>query len=182
MNSLGYIARVFEVSLSEIGRQIDVSPQTVNDWVKNKRRIPQKRIEQLVDIFRLSKECFAKTEEELNEVERLTIKLKYYQSINKLKEDKQYRYWSHQDEINALSKKIEDKKLLLSIEQLFQGGGRWGELNYNPQGVKNYQLFEAMVKLLSNAEENKEQIDELVILLLGEKQKRKFDIVEYPNR
>lgn len=178
MSVLGYVARKFNMSFTDIAKELGVASQTVNDWVKGKRKIPKKRLEQLVNLFDLPCEYFVKSEIDLNEVERLTIELKYYQSINKLKEDKQYRYWSHQNEINNLSRKIEDKKLLLKIEKLFEGGGKLSDVNYNPHSVKNYLIFEELVNLLSRADENKEKINNLVIILLGKKQQRAFEIAE----
>ncbi|MBY0210633.1 MULTISPECIES: helix-turn-helix domain-containing protein [Priestia] len=178
MSALSYIAKIFNVTLTDISKEIGVTSQTVNDWVKGKRRIPQKRLEQLINMFKLPEGYFIKDEEELNEVERLKVLLEYYKSINTFKEDQQYRYWSHQNEINHLTKKIEDKKLLLKIEKLFEGGGKIEDMNYSPNSVKNYYLIEEMANILSDSDKNREKIDQLVTLLLNEKQIRSFKIAE----
>ena len=178
MYALGYVARTFNMSLTDISKELGVASQTVNDWVKGKRKIPKKRLDRLVEVFELPEEYFTKAEEDLNEIERFEIQLKYYQTINEFKKDKEYPYWSHQNEINHLSKKIEDKKLLLKVEKLFEGGGRIEDLDYNPHSVKNYYLIAEMANVLSDPDKNKGKIDELVILLLDEKQIRSFKIAE----
>lgn len=172
MSGLGFVARTFKMSLTDISKELGVTSQTVNDWVKGKRKIPKKRLEQLELVFDLPEEYLVKSEKDLNEVERLEIQMKYLKSINEIKYDKKYPYWSHQKQITKLQKEIEEKKMLVRIEELFAGGTRLEDEDYNPRNVRNYMLFEKMVNLLAHEDDNPEQVEQLSNLLLGEKHTR----------
>lgn len=158
MSALAYICRVFEKKNKEVAEAIGVTPQTLNDWIKQKRKIPFNRLEQLEEIFNLDKAVILKQEDELSELERLKIKLAYFKSINEFIYDpsiNEYPFWSHQIEIRKLNIMIENKELLQEVERLIQGGGFIEDENYSIESVKNYQLLEGLVHVLQMKDETK---------------------------
>jgi transcriptional regulator with XRE-family HTH domain len=51
MIGLQYIADTFHMEYKTIAEKIGVSKQTFQDWIKDKRKIPQQRLEQLSNLF-----------------------------------------------------------------------------------------------------------------------------------
>jgi len=74
MIGLEYISKVFRVEYKVIAVKIGVSQPTIQDWLKDRRRIPKQRLEALSALFRLEGELFQK---ELTELEKLNIELDY---------------------------------------------------------------------------------------------------------
>lgn len=72
-HSIKYISSTFGISLSEVARELGVTPQTINDWMNGRRNIPQKRLEQLSAYFDLPEGYFQK---ELLNSERLEVQKK----------------------------------------------------------------------------------------------------------
>lgn len=70
MIGLEYICKLFDKSYKDLAKDLDISPKTLNDWVKQRRKIPQKYLPQLSKIFHLKEEYFQK---ELTNVEKLQI-------------------------------------------------------------------------------------------------------------
>jgi len=70
MIGLEYIAKTFQVEFKTIAERLGISPKTVNDWVKCRKKIPIKRLNQLANIFELKEEYFQK---ELSRVDELEI-------------------------------------------------------------------------------------------------------------
>lgn len=164
MYGLTLVAKEFNMSYKEIAETIGVTPQTLNDWIKGKRKIPQLRLEQLVELFKLDEKYFLKEENHFTEVERLEIRLQYLKNTNKLIEDlevSEYRFWSNQNEINRLTNIIENKRLLLRLEQLISKVGRIGEYDYNKDSTENYFLLEKIEYVLRNENDNKDLVEKL---------------------
>jgi transcriptional regulator with XRE-family HTH domain len=77
MIGLEKVIQVFNLNANQIAKKLGVSRQTVYDWLKGKRKIPKKRIEQLANLpeFKfVNKELFQK---EINEIDKLDIELAY---------------------------------------------------------------------------------------------------------
>lgn len=66
MIGLELIAKLKKIEFKEIANYLKVSPQSVSDWIKGKRKVPEKRAEELSIFFNVSKELIGKilTEEE----------------------------------------------------------------------------------------------------------------------
>ncbi|MGG3940961.1 hypothetical protein ABEV54_05795 [Peribacillus psychrosaccharolyticus] len=178
MLALGYIIRTFKQTFTDVAKELEVVSQTVNDWHKEKKKIPQKRLEQLEELFKLPQSYFLIPENELNEVQRLEIQLSYLQKNNHLIYDSKHPYFKNQFEIDKINKLLEEKKMFLKMEKLFEGGTRIEHEDYNPKGVRNYMLFEKMVEVLSSEMENGKEVNELVSLLLGKEQLEAFETAE----
>lgn len=80
MIGLVEIAKVFNMQYKEIGERIGVSAQTIQDWVKERRKIPSKRLQQLSDLFNLREVYFTK---ELSELEIMEVQMQYLHSLAK---------------------------------------------------------------------------------------------------
>lgn len=48
---LEYLVMINEQSYSGIGRELNITPQQFSDWIKNRRPIPQERLQALADYF-----------------------------------------------------------------------------------------------------------------------------------
>lgn len=79
MIGLEYIAKEFHLEYKEIAEKIGVSKQTIQDWLKGRRKIPKKRLEQLSSIFELPESYFQK---ELDHIEQAEITMTYLKSVS----------------------------------------------------------------------------------------------------
>lgn len=73
MIGLEFIAKLKKIEFKEIASYLDVSPQSVSDWIKGKRRVPPKRAEQLGKFFDVDEELIGKV---LTEEEKLKLHYK----------------------------------------------------------------------------------------------------------
>lgn len=66
MIGLELIVKLKKMEFKEVANYLDVSPQSVSDWIKEKRKVPERRAEQLSELFNVKKELIGKilTEEE----------------------------------------------------------------------------------------------------------------------
>ncbi|WP_404457754.1 helix-turn-helix domain-containing protein [Oceanobacillus kapialis] len=181
MKALGYIARFYQVTMTDIAKEMEVTPQTVNDWVKGKRNIPPKRLELLAKMFNLPSTYFSKGEQELNEVERLEIEKAKLQMENEyiFPEGSKYPYFSKQDEINRINNKLEEKRLFQRMEKLFEGGTRLEDEDFNWKAVRNYMLLNSLVGVLEeDSISHIDLIEHFTKLLLGSEQIESFKMAE----
>lgn len=51
--TLEYLVLVNEKSYSQIGRELNITPQQFSDWIKKRRPIPQERLKALSDYFEI---------------------------------------------------------------------------------------------------------------------------------
>ncbi|WP_404467239.1 helix-turn-helix domain-containing protein [Planococcus rifietoensis] len=117
MIGLEYIVKEFHLGYKELSNKLGISPQTIQDWLKKRRSIPQKRLEQLASIFNLPTEFFQK---ELNSIEMQEVAIRYLKSISEnlevpVTDDKEnvvtyYNKSSNEDEIHFMEKSLEKKK------------------------------------------------------------------------
>ncbi|MFR6018416.1 MAG: DUF262 domain-containing protein [Paraclostridium sordellii] len=70
MIGLEFIVKIKNIEYKEIAAYLGISPQSVSDWIKGKRRVPEKRCEQLSELFRVDKDLIGK---ELDENEKLKL-------------------------------------------------------------------------------------------------------------
>ncbi|HCC07281.1 MAG TPA: hypothetical protein DEP72_03815 [Clostridiales bacterium] len=70
MIGLEYICKAYNVEFKEIAQKLDIKPQTINSWLRGRRKIPIERLKQLQKIFHFPGEYFQK---ELSESEKLKI-------------------------------------------------------------------------------------------------------------
>lgn len=123
MIGLEYIVKEFHIGYKEVAHQLGISPQTIQDWLKNRRSIPKKRLEQLSTTFNLPMEFFQK---ELNSIEKREVTISYLKSISKnieipvSDEEEQfityYHTSSYEDEINFIEENLKKKKKQLQVK------------------------------------------------------------------
>lgn len=74
------IVKIFDIPYKDLSEKMDISPKTVNDWVKGRKKIPKPRLEQLAEIFGIQdKNLFQK---ELTDKERRDIQILYLQQTD----------------------------------------------------------------------------------------------------
>lgn len=79
MIGLQFIRELYNLSLNELGKKIDVSKQTTFQWETQKIKISSKRLKQLSEKFNIPEEYFQK---EISEMDKLIIqKLKLQNEI-----------------------------------------------------------------------------------------------------
>lgn len=72
MIGLEFIAKTFKMEYKQIAEEIGVSPATIQDWLKGRRKVPQKRSEQLSKMFNLPSDYFGRV---LTNSEQLKIQI-----------------------------------------------------------------------------------------------------------
>lgn len=81
MIGLEYIVREFRKEYKEVANDLGVSKQTIQDWLKERRKIPAKRLNQLSIMFKLPEEYFQ--QKELTSIEKNNVRIKYLEMISK---------------------------------------------------------------------------------------------------
>ncbi|WP_186807071.1 helix-turn-helix domain-containing protein [Priestia megaterium] len=117
MIGLEHIVKEFRQEYKEVAESIGVSSQTIQDWLKQRRKIPKKRLEQLSNLFNLPEKYFQK---ELNFMEKEEIALHYLENFseeveipvlnNKGEVVDYYKKNTREDEIRYLKENIENRK------------------------------------------------------------------------
>lgn len=134
MIGLEYIAKEFRKEYKEVANDLGVSKQTIQDWLKERRKIPVKRLNQLSINFGLPEEYFQK---ELTGIEKNNVRIKYLELISEeeiilLEEnDKKIFYHSvspYQDEINIMK---ENNELAVNFHEIQK---RLGDIYANNLG------------------------------------------------
>ncbi len=164
MSGLSLILREFNMTSKDLADVLGITRQSINDWVRGKRNIPNARLKEMVELFNLTEEYFLKDENDYTEVERLEVKMSYLKKTNKPIDDptvSQYRTSSNKEEIDRICALIENKKLLLKIEELISKVGRVGASDYSIKSTKNFYLFKTIEYVLRNENENAEIVNDL---------------------
>ncbi len=73
MIGLELIVKLKKMEFKEVAKYLDISPQSVSDWIKGKRKVPDKRAHQLSKLFNINENLIGK---ELTEEEKLKIHYK----------------------------------------------------------------------------------------------------------
>ncbi|QUL57341.1 helix-turn-helix transcriptional regulator [Paenibacillus tritici] len=77
---LQFICETYGMEYKELAQRINTSPQNINAWLREKRNIPPKRLDQLIRIFpNISSELFGK---ELRSSEKLLIQEIFYEETD----------------------------------------------------------------------------------------------------
>lgn len=123
MIGLEYIAKEFKKEYKDIAKEIEISPQTIQDWLKERRKIPVKRLKQLAEYFSLPEEYFQK---ELTGIEKNNVKIEYLKLISEEeyvfdedgKETNMYHSASpYQEEINIMRRTNELSKQIYGVKK-----------------------------------------------------------------
>lgn len=131
MIGLELIAKLKKVEFKEVAAYLNVSPQSVSDWIKGKRRVPPKRAEELGKFFNVDKGLIGKVltdEEKLrlhyeisdfnNIIENMEIEM-VEGGKNKM-EDFQLTMWEEEKEVlttSDLESKVKDERRKIKIKE-----------------------------------------------------------------
>lgn len=100
---LEYISKKFNKEYKIIAQELDITPQTINSWLRGKRNIPEKRKKQLSEMFYgINPEWFQKelSYDEKAEIEELYLNVKLQENPN--------------DEILQIKVKLHSKEKMLN--------------------------------------------------------------------
>jgi transcriptional regulator with XRE-family HTH domain len=113
-----FIVETFGLKFKEVAEYLEISPKTVNDWVKGRSNIPEKHLVKLADKFGIKKELI--TKKKLSRVDEIRILITYLERNNEKVEysttiigndGKEYsttnHHYSNDLEINFLHKELE---------------------------------------------------------------------------
>lgn len=91
MIGLEFIAKTFQTEYKTIAEAIGVSPATLQDWLKGRRKIPAKRLKQLSEYFQLPEEYFQRElfEDEMRDIAKIYLERKYDTEIEFLENKRQ---------------------------------------------------------------------------------------------
>lgn len=174
MIGLQYIADTFHMEYKAVAEKIGVSKQTFQDWIKERRKIPQQRLEQLSDLFGIKDvELFQR---ELTEAEKRDIQILYFHKTDEWTEveyedideyGKQFivKQQVSQNEgiIRFLHERDEEAKFIESVEQAVSDDLIGGS--------DNKRLIEQVLRVLDN--EPRRKSAELVLHFLTDYQDNK---------
>jgi transcriptional regulator with XRE-family HTH domain len=177
MIGLQFIAETFHMEYKSIAEQIGVSKQTFQDWLKERRKIPQQRLEQLSAMFGImDKELFQK---ELSDSERLEIQMLYFQKTDKHYEVEMpvidhygneytntHSHSQNKDIIEFLQEKSEEARLVESVERIISTDGE--EKDVTKEMIKN------LVFLIEHGSESDKDFIDLVLYYLADYKNNEF--------
>ncbi|PZT54354.1 hypothetical protein [Paenibacillus silvae] len=160
---LDYICKIYNMEFKELAIRMKTTPQNLNAWLRRKRSIPPKRIDQLVDIFpKIPPELFGK---ELLTSEKLLIQEIYYTETDEWEVEEyeesddqgnvftnQFISRSNEDIINVLRDQRERQKLLEEYEEII----------FDEEGT--YRLNEKLLRKFKN-------------ILKGDRESKQFSLM-----
>ncbi|WP_307802546.1 MULTISPECIES: helix-turn-helix domain-containing protein [Bacillus] len=76
------LAKTFGLSVNQIAKELGIGRQTVYDWLKEKRRIPKDRLDQLSKIPEFSHVNMDLFQKEIDRADELEIELAYFQHLS----------------------------------------------------------------------------------------------------
>ncbi|WP_211748762.1 DUF262 domain-containing protein [Paenibacillus sp. Marseille-Q4541] len=83
MIGLELVVKLRNLEYKQIAEYLEISPQTVSDWIKGKRKVPSRRVAQLSEYLNIKEELIYK---ELDEETKLQI---HFEIINKMYDSKE---------------------------------------------------------------------------------------------
>lgn len=75
MIGLQYLCDINNLTGIDLAKKLNVSKQTINDWIKKRRNIPKKHYEKLKEIFNVPEEYFGKELSDLDKLQLQRIKI-----------------------------------------------------------------------------------------------------------
>lgn len=99
MIGLQVICSVYKIEYKDLARELSITPQTINSWLRKKRNIPETRIDQLSQYFQnIPREYFQKTLTKSEEINVQIIYLEHTDTIETIEipvtdDDGNYMGW-----------------------------------------------------------------------------------------
>jgi len=162
MIGLEYIAKNFQMEFKTIAERVGVSPKTVNDWVKGRKKIPVKRLKQLVDIFDLKEDYFQK---ELSRVEEIEVQKKNVSTQSRYIETHQTGVDEKGETYSYVTTQNDSEGILQILNQEQQRESLLSEINnmvHVDNGHDNMNFFLDLLRLIKDDSSKR-----LIFLLIG---------------
>lgn len=176
MIGLQFIADTFQMEYKSVAEKIGVSKQTFQDWIKERRKIPTPRLQQLSDLFGVNEvELFQK---ELTESEKLEIQMFYFQKTDNVddvevpqigKDGMEYlakhTISQNQNVIDFLYERSKEVRLLEDVERSITG--------QDPENEANKKTLSNILQVFDSSGQDKRTLD-MVLFYLTEYQKEDY--------
>jgi hypothetical protein len=81
---LEYLVLIHEKSYSQIGRELNITPQQFSDWIKKRRPIPRERLQSLCEYFELDKKYLVDDKQfarNINPITKIEIQIQLVKKI-----------------------------------------------------------------------------------------------------
>ena len=180
MIGLEYIVKEFQMEYKEVSEDLGISPQTMQDWLKGRRKIPAKHLEKLSIIFNLPKTFFQK---ELIFTEKGEVTIHYLEKISKEEEipvltdeDEVTHYYkkrTYEDEIQFLKETMEKKKKQNDIRKRFEKLIKEDTGLSFDESFNNAEHKESLLSEFSNTE----IFNKIITVMADEKLVRNFKVM-----
>lgn len=182
MKGLEYISKEFKMDYKEIARNLGVTPSTLNDWVNKNKKIPDKRLDQLENLFSCPKNYFQK---ELNFEEMTEIRMQYIKSISEKqselpsnesrKIEGYYIKESYEDEIEFLKSLLKEREKQNDIRKIVESLMS-NESVFNFEELENYEINKN--PLLTDSSDT-ETLSKVMRIMTNESLANKFKVIVY---
>ncbi|MBE1446165.1 helix-turn-helix domain-containing protein [Paenibacillus sp. OAS669] len=163
MIGLQYIADTFHMEYKTVAEKIGVSKQTFQDWIKERRKIPQQRLEQLSELFGVKE--LGLFQKELTDAEKRDIQILYFHITDEWVEVE----YPHVDE---------DGKEIIIKQQVSQNEGIIRYLHERDEEARFIECVQQVVSDdLVDGNENKRLIEQLLTVLDKEPHRKSIELV-----
>ncbi|WP_025693943.1 helix-turn-helix domain-containing protein [Paenibacillus durus] len=169
MIGLQFIVDTFHMEYKTVAEKIGVSKQTFQDWIKERRKIPQPRLEQLSKLFGIEDQTLF--QKELLQSEESEILMTYLTKMDEHEEIEITDIDDHGNEYTTTQHYSQNRQL---IEYIYEGQKRErlmeqvnALLNADPnEENENLKLFEDVVTVMQNTNRSKSTAMEIVLYYL----------------
>lgn len=162
MIGLEYLNEIYGLSATDLGKRINVSRQTVNDWLRERRIIPKKHYEKLKEIFKVPEDFFQKQVTELDKLQIQRIKLENdtfeYTYTDTIWDDEKQQEIEVDcigtnipyEQMEILDLDIRHKELFKNIENLIamKTDGAEDQWDYINKKADVLEIFETLVEIM----------------------------------
>lgn len=169
MIGLQFIADTFHMEYKTVAGAIGVSKQTFQDWIKERRKIPQPRLEQLSQLFEIEDQTLF--QKELLQSEKSEIMMVYLTKTDEHEEIEITDIDNHGNEYTTTQDYSQNRKLIEYIHEEQKRERLIEKVNalLNTDSIEeneNLKLFEDVVSVLQDQNRNKVKAMKLVLYYL----------------
>lgn len=160
MIGLEFLINIYGLKNKDIANTLGISPVTVHDWIKGKRKIPPARIEELSNIFKyIPKRYFQK---ELNELDKLKIQ---NTKLHREADDQLYEDNIEHERLQSKTEvDLEELELNEAIKFVNENIAKISKMEYNDMENITYSL-KAFFDIYNCSESNLIGFDEILYLI-----------------
>ncbi|WP_274853998.1 helix-turn-helix domain-containing protein [Bacillus methanolicus] len=91
MIGLEFICKTFQIEYKKLAEILGITPQTINSWLRGKRKISKDKLKKLSEYFQLPEEYFQRElfEDEMRDISKIYLERKYDTEIEFLENKRQ---------------------------------------------------------------------------------------------